>query len=235
MMGSPENEPERANWEDHHPVQLSKGYWLADTTVTQSVWKVITGESPARFTGDNNPIENVSWLDIQDFLKALNQQLGFPEQGQVLRLPSEAEWEHACRAGTETPFSFGENITPNQVNYDGNYPYNNGKKGEYRERTVTVKSLPANAWGLYEMHGNVWEWCADAWQQHQGKDKQIDPFFEGESSANRVVRGGSWFNDGRIVRSAFRHHYSPGFRDSRIGFRLLLGNELRSRSKEGAG
>ena len=106
------------------------------------------------------------------------------------RLPTEAEWEYACRAGTNTPFSFGDNITPEQVNYDGNYPYADGKKGLYREKTVPVKSLPANAWGLYEMHGNVWEWCQD-WYGDYPAEPVTNP--EGsQAGVERVVRGGSW-------------------------------------------
>ena len=164
-MGSPEHEPER-EWsgegtETLHPVTLSLGFWLADTTVTQAFWWAVMGNNPSYFTDDlNNPVEQVSWHDAQAFIDKLNQLL----PGLSLQLPSEAQWEYTCRAGTNTPFSFGDNINTEQVNFDGNYPYAGAAKGLYREKTLPVKSLPANPWGLYQMHGNVWEWCADIWQ-----------------------------------------------------------------------
>ena len=157
QMGSPENEKQRYVEETQHQVTLMQGYWLADTTCTQALWKTVmgNGNNPANFKDDNNnPVEQVSWDDIQVFLKKLNELI----PGLDATLPTEAQWEYACRAGTTTPFSFGENITPEQVNYHGEYPYANGKKGLYRAKTVPIKSLPANSWGLYEMHGNVWEW-----------------------------------------------------------------------------
>ena len=115
-------------------------------------------------------MERVSWNDVQGFLARINELV----PGLDLVLPTEAEWEYACRAGTETPFSFGETITPEQVNYNGDYPYAGGKKGLYRQETVPVASLPANPWGLYEMHGNVWEWCADG-QRSYTADAVTDP------------------------------------------------------------
>ena len=131
----------------------------------------------------------------------------------------------------------GENITPEQVNYDGGYPYHNGEKGGYREKTVKVKTFPPNSWGLYEMHGNLWEWCADAWQKQLGEPAVVvDPFNnDSDSSANRVVRGGSWIFSGKGVRSAFRDHNSPDNRLNRIGLRLSLGHELQLRSKKKRG
>ena len=120
------------------------------------------------------------------------------------RLPTEAEWEYACRAGTTTPFSFGDNITTDHVNYDGNYPYNNGLKGIYRAGTVDVKTFPCNDWGLYEMHGNVWEWCADKYGEYS-KEQLIDPIEQSEAS-DRVLRGGCWFNYAWDVRSANRNN-----------------------------
>ena len=232
MMGSPKNEKERYEKEDYHKVTISQSYWLADTTVTQEAWKALMGNNPANFK-DNimNPVERVSWEDAQAYIKKLNDNMGKTLERQVIRLPTEAEWEHACRAGTETPFSFGENITPKQVNYDGNYPYAEGKKGEYREKTVAVKSLPVNPWGLYEMHGNVWEWCADAWQE-LGEQATVDPYYDDSVVALRVVRGGSWIYLGGHVRSAYRNRLSPGGRDDHIGFRLSLGHELQLRSKK---
>jgi formylglycine-generating enzyme required for sulfatase activity len=190
QMGSPETEKERDEDEQRHEVTLSQGYWLADTACTQALWMAVMGENPSRFKDNaDQPVENVSWEDAQAFSQRLNQQ--FPEL--YARLPTEAEWEYACRAGTTTPFSFGDTITPKQVNYDGNYPYANGTKGKFRAKTVPVKSLPANPWGLYEMHGNIWEWCAD-WYGDYGLAALADPTGSPDGS-DRVLRGGSWSND----------------------------------------
>ncbi|MCG7866416.1 MAG: formylglycine-generating enzyme family protein [Candidatus Thiodiazotropha taylori] len=134
---------------------------------------------------------------------------------------TEAQWEYACRVGTSKPFCFGEQISPEIVNYDGNYPYHNGSKGEYREQTVEVGSLPPNAWGLYEMHGNVWEWCQD-WYGEYGAAAQVDPKGPGRGTY-RVLRGGSWFYYGRRCRSAFRNYDDPSDRDGNNGFRLARG------------
>ncbi|WP_064031093.1 MULTISPECIES: formylglycine-generating enzyme family protein [Methylomonas] len=222
MMGSPPDEAERTDYETQHPVTLTQGFWLADTAVTQALWlAVMHSENPSYFKDNpNNPVEQVSWEDAQTFIARLNESV----PGLQAQLPSEAQWEYACRAGTATPFSFGANITPEQVNYDGDYPYAGGEKGLNRGKTVAVKSLPANAWGLYEMHGNVWEWCADAWQDNLGESAVVDPYTSGEPDARRVLRGGSWYYYGRSVRSALRAHRAPGNRDHYFGFRLALGH-----------
>nr|CAA6825158.1 MAG: Formylglycine-generating enzyme, required for sulfatase activity, contains SUMF1/FGE domain [uncultured Thiotrichaceae bacterium] len=155
-----------------HEVKLSQGFWLADTTCTQELWQAVMGENPSSFKDSlQNPVDTVSWLDAQNFIQKLNQLV--PELNAYL--PSEAQWEYACRSGTTSPFSFGDNITTDQVNYDGNYPYAGGEKGEYREKTVEVKALPANQWGLYQMHGNVWEWCFDEYASDLGDEAVTDP------------------------------------------------------------
>ena len=220
LMGSPDTEPGRfKERETRHEVTLTQGYWLADSACTQALWRAVTGDNPSRFQGnDDNPVEQVSWDDAQAFIAKLNRLV----PGLHARLPTEAEWEYACRAGTSTPFSFGGNITPEQVNYNGEYPYADGKKGQYRGKTVPVKSLPPNPWGLYEMHGNVWEWCQDWFVGEYGTEPQVDP--QGPSTgAYRVLRGGSWGSDGGDVRSAYRSRNEPGFRNYNIGFRLALG------------
>ena len=150
-----------------------------------------------------------------------------PLAGLEAGLPSEAQWEHACRAGTETPFWHGEQITPEQVNYHGSYPYNGGEKGEYRKKTMPVKTFEPNGWGLYEMHGNVWEWVADEYVGYTGGaviDPKAGPELQGEKGAaggrRRVQRGGSWLVNGRLCRSASRYASPPGGRARNFGFRL---------------
>jgi len=155
MMGSPYSEPARETNETQHHVVLTRGVWLAETTCTQALWQAVMGNNPSQFQGADRPVDSVSWDDVQDFLARCNEST--PEL--ALRLPTEAEWEYACRAGTTTPFWFGAQITPEQVNYHGDYPYAGGERGLYRGETVAVYALPCNAWGLYQMHGNVLEWC----------------------------------------------------------------------------
>ncbi|MBX3667678.1 MAG: SUMF1/EgtB/PvdO family nonheme iron enzyme [Rhodocyclaceae bacterium] len=219
LMGSPENEPER--WADRellHSVVLTRGFWLADTACTQALWRAVLDESPSRFEGDDLPVEQVSWDEISArFLPELNRLT----PGLEAALPTEAQWEYACRAGTQTPFWFGGNITPEQVNYDGNYPYAGGKKAEYRERTVAVKALPCNGWGLYQMHGNVREWCAD-WYGDYAMGKAVDPAGP-PGGRGRVLRGGGWVYDAGYCRSASRSDGEPAERDGRFGFRLARG------------
>lgn len=206
MMGSPDDEPERLDYEMHHEVQLTRGFWLADTSCTQALWQAVMDKNPSKFKGAERPVENVSWTECMDFIKKIN---GL-KPGLQLRLPTEAEWEYACRAGTVTPFSFGYNITPDQVNYDGNKPYAGGTKGINRGETVAVKELECNEWGLYQMHGNVSEWCFD-WFDDYSTDSVIDP--EGPPNGMyRVVRGGSWWEEGSDVRSAKRSRHTRSIR-----------------------
>lgn len=219
-MGSPEDEPKRSDNEGpQHQVTISKGFWLADTACTQAFWQAVMGNNPSDFKDDTNlPVERVSWHDVQNFLRELQKLL----PGCQVDLPSEAEWEYTCRAGTKTPFSFGGNINPQQINCNGDYAYAGGENGEYRAKTVTVKSLPANSWGLYEMHGNVWEWCKDG-QRTYHEQAQVDPLgpVTGKELP-RSVRGGSWRNDARWTRSAIRFADLPGSASSFRGFRFCL-------------
>jgi len=216
-MGSPESEPQRENNETRHHVTLSKGYWLGVTACTQSLWKIVVGNNPSNFhDNENNPVERVSWNDAQEFLQILNRMV-FDLNA---RLPTEAEWEYACRAGTITPFSFGGNITPDQANYAGTNPYWAGEKGLYRQKTAPVKSLPANPWGLHEIHGNVWEWCHD-WFGDYPLDSVTDPKCF-DLGVGRIIRGGSWYNHGKLVRSAYRAGRNPADRNKGIGFRFVI-------------
>jgi formylglycine-generating enzyme required for sulfatase activity len=221
-MGSPDDEPERRSEETRHRVTLTRGYWIADTACTQALWQEVMGSNPSQFKDDpQNPVECVSWNDVTElFLPKLNERV----PGLNLVLPTEAQWENACRAGTTTPFSFGDQITPEQVNYDGNYPYNGGKKGRYREKTVPVKALPANQWGLYQMHGNVLEWCADGYGDYPpGEAKDPVVHQDKKESRQRVLRGGSRFLNGRDCRSASRYAAVPDVRYYGIGLRLARG------------
>ena len=192
-----------------HPVTLTQGFWLADSACTQALWQAITGSNPASFKDSpQNPVEQVSWDDCQQFLSTLNGRVS----GGGFRLPSEAQWEYACRAGTTTAFSFGSTITPEQVNYDSR------RQGLYRDKTVPVKSLPPNAWGLYEMHGNVWQWCNDWYGDFSGSAER-DP--AGPSSgSDRVFRGGGWCFDAWYCRSASRMSFAPNGGSWILGFRI---------------
>jgi len=228
MMGSPESEPERSDDETLHEVTLTEGYWIADTACTQELWQAVMGQNPSHFKNDpdgkslKRPVEKVSWEDSKSFCARLNEALGdTPGDAHIFRLPTEAEWENACRSGTETPFSFGDDVTPDQVNFDGNYPYAGGAKGKYRKKPVAVKDLPANPWGIHEMHGNVWEWC-EHWLGEYNCKNAVDPKGP-DSGTSRVLRGGSWLDGARYTRSAYRYYYEPGFRSSFIGFRLVRG------------
>lgn len=220
LMGSPDDEADRYDDEGpQHLVTLTQGYWLADTACTQALWlAVMGGKNPSRFTYDpGNPVERVSWTDVQKFLRKFETLV----TGCSMTLPTEAQWEYACRAGTTTPFSFGENITPEQVNYAGNNPYAGGREGLDRGKTVPVKSLPPNGWGLYEMHGNVREWCADGMREY-GLDTAEDPEGPMGWGESRAVRGGSGRDSGWDVRSASRNEVDASSVYSSLGFRLCL-------------
>ena len=169
----------------------------------------------------NHPVLHVSWNDAVAYCDWLSR-----KSGKTLRLPTEAEWEYACRAGTTTPFNTGENLTTGQANYDGNYPYNNNQKGVYRENTVPVESFAPNAWGLYNMHGNVFEWCGDCYGDKYYEECKAKGTVENpagpETGSHRVLRGGSWGSDARNCRSANRNFDTPGSRYADVGFRLAF-------------
>jgi formylglycine-generating enzyme required for sulfatase activity len=186
VMGSPPDEQHRRDDETQHKVMLTKGFYLGVYQVTQEQWQALMGHNPSEFKGDKNlPVEQVSWERCQGFLKRLSK-----KEDEEYRLPTEAEWEYACRAGTTTPFYFGETISTEQANYDGNCVYGKGKKGVYRKKTTPVGSFPPNAWGLYDMHGNVLEWCLD-WYGKYPTGEVVDP--QGPPSGeNHVLRGGSF-------------------------------------------
>ncbi len=222
MMGSPGDEPERSDDEGPlHRVAFEKGFWLADTACTQELWRAVTGKNPSSFKeeGPEHPVEKVSWNDVNEFIGGLNRLV----PGLDIRLPSEAEWEYACRAGTKTPFWFGRELTSDKANYDGSSPYNKGPKGEYRKKTVPVKSFEQNPWGLYQMHGNVWEWCQDRWHGNYNGAPEDGSAWEDGDTNSRVCRGGSWFYIGRFLRSACRYYLPPRGRYDSFGLRLARG------------
>jgi len=216
-MGSPSDEPGRDSDETQHYVTLSKGYFIQTTEVTQGQWREIMGGNPSHFSncGDDCPVEQVSWYDTQDFIEQLNQE----EHSHTYRLPTEAEWEYAARAGTTTPFAFGNCLSTDDANYQGNYPLPGCPEGIDRSKTVITGLLKANAWKLHDMHGNVWEWCND-WYSIYPSEPVTDPVGP-DSGTARVISGGSWRNFASACRSANRNRYVPDTTDSYLGFRLV--------------
>jgi uncharacterized protein (TIGR02996 family) len=212
LMGSPKTEKGRSEGETQHWVTLTKGLYLGVHPVTQACWRVVMGSDPRHSQGDDLPVQQVSWDDCQEFLQKLSEQ-----DGQSYRLPTEAEWEYACRAGTTTPFSFGKTITTDEVNYNGNFPYGEGEKSLNRGKTTPVGSFPANAFGLHDTHGNLWEWCKD-WVAEYPAGDAVDPQGPPEGEI-RVLRGGSFLNQAMDVRSAGRLKTVPTNRGTGVGFR----------------
>jgi len=208
--------------ETQHKVTLTKGFWLGRHEVTQRQWQSVMGKNPSQFksAGLDAPVELVSWDDCQEFLKKLN-----APAGHEYRLPTEAEWEYACRAGTATAFHYGDDLDSSQANFDGNHPLGNGRKGEWRETTVKVGSFLPNAWGLYDMHGNVFEWCQDRYGDYPS-GAVTDPAGKGTGSF-RVFRGGCWFIFATFCRSASRSWFTPTYSFSFLGFRVALAAPVR--------
>lgn len=225
VMGSSQSEKDEVNkvaagWfkdEQEHHVVLTKGFWIADTSCTQKLWKEITDSNPSLFTDDPmNPVEQISWDDCQDFLKIMNERV----TGCKMRLSTEAEWEFACRSGTKTAFSFGVTATTNEVNYNGKNPFGGAEKGSYREKPIPVKSLPENDLGLFEMHGNVSNWCSD-WYGAYPNDIVTDPI--GPNSGKfHVYRGGDWSGGAIVCRSAARAYDKPDRKTCGVGMRIVV-------------
>ncbi|NET71825.1 MAG: formylglycine-generating enzyme family protein [Sphaerospermopsis sp. SIO1G2] len=209
-----------------HPV-LIPPFLLGKYPVTQAQWKAISKlpkikidleSEPSYFKGENRPVEQISWYEIQEFCARLSQ-----KTGRLYRLPSEAEWEYACRAGTTTPFCFGHTLSTDLANYNGEYVYGDGNKGIYRKETTDVGIFPANDFGLYDTHGNVWEWCQDGWyDNYVGAPNDGSAWLnEKDVHPRRVLRGGSWSYRPVYCRSAYRMNYPPGSKDQNHGFRLV--------------
>ena len=212
IMGSPETEAKRNDDEGpQHSVGVPE-FFMGKYVVTQAQWQAVMGNNPSRFKGASRPVEMVSWNDATAFCQKLSQ-----ITGKKYSLPSESQWEYACRAGTTTPFYFGETITSELVNYDGNYTYADAPKGIYREETTNVGIFPPNAFGLYDMHGNVYEWCQDVWHDdYNGAPTDGSAWETGGNSSRRVCRGGSWYIYPWWCRSAYRDSYILVETDSSI-------------------
>jgi formylglycine-generating enzyme required for sulfatase activity len=221
--------------ESVQPVEIDEK--ISEHILTDRMWETkadANWQNPYFNQEDNHPVVLVSWFDAVQYCNWLSGEEGLAPAYTIMetnvkwnrntngyRLPTEAEWEYACRAGTTTPFNTGNNITTSQANYNGNYPYNNNPKGEYRGRTTPVGSFAPNAWGLCDMHGNVCEWCGD-WYEYgvYMNSAQADP--DGASlGPYRVIRGGGWYSRAQYLRSAYRYYFTPSHRNSYLGFRLV--------------
>jgi formylglycine-generating enzyme required for sulfatase activity len=242
-MGLPETEPESHDHEKPQHQVTIQPFFMGKYVATQAQWKEVAllpkierdlERDLSYFKGNNRPVECVLWHDAVEFCARVSK-----KTGRNYRLPSEAEWEYACRAGTTTPFHFGETITPDLANYNGNETYLDAPKGKYRKETVDVGRFPPNAFGLYEMHGNVWEWCADPWHESYNgaptdgsvwDEKNNDNSYQNSvdlltmsrnDDRNRLLRGGSWFLNPLDSSSALRFYIAPDTRSHLIGFRFV--------------
>lgn len=228
MMGSPPDEPERQEREGpQHPVRIARPFALGVHAVTfddYDRFAAATGTIHPKDQGwgrATRPVLNVSWEDARTYCAWLADQ-----SGQSYRLPSEAEWEYACRAGSTTPFSFGERLSAAQANFDSNYIYNGSAKAEHRKKSQPVGSFPPNAFGLHDMHGNVWEWCQDAWFDSYNGAPQDGSAWEAKTACFRVLRGGSWYSGPRNCRTANRDSGPTDYRSDFIGFRVCRGSSI---------
>ena len=236
IMGSPSDEPERRPGEDQVEVTLTEGFWTAKFEASQVQWKHVMGKLPGPLTvelpeGDDYPVGNVNFAEAEAFCQKLTErghQSGSLPREWEFRLPTEAQWEYACRAGTTTATSFGDKLSSKQANFKGK-PYNGAEPGPSLNRAAKVGSYPANAWGLHDMHGNIFEWCRD-WY-HARLPGGVDPdLYSAVTTAetnrtgdkSRSRRGGAWTDDGWPCRSAFRVRFEPSRRYDHIGFRVVI-------------
>jgi uncharacterized protein (TIGR02996 family) len=228
LMGSPQTEPERTPDEHpRHPVVLTQPFYLSVHLVTQQQYQRVMGKNPSRFKtrtggGKSHPVEHVSWDDAVAFCGRLSQRTAEKAAGRRYRLPTEAEWEYACRAGTTSIFFWGDDACSTQANFDGNLPYGGSPTGPDLQTTSAVGVYPPNAFGLFDMHGNVWEWCQDWYRElYYRKSTRTNP--QGPRSGDmRVLRGGSWNYRGGYTRSADRGRLLPTARDAHMGFRVAM-------------
>ena len=231
-MGSPENEEGyHSSQSPQHEVTVPP-FFMGKYPVTQQQWRVVAAlpkdkidlkSDPSYFKGDNLPVECVSWNDAQEFCARLSRMAN-----KTYRLPTEAEWEYACRGGTTTPFYCGETISTDLANYNGNYTYGQGQKGQYREKTTEVGIFPANPFGLYDMCGNVWEWCEDGWHGNYINAPTDGSAWTSLSSQHKLLRGGSWNSIPEDCRSAFRFYDNLDNYDYSLGFRVVCSGAART-------
>ena len=226
LMGSPKEEAERSDNETHHKVTLSKGFYMGVHLVTQEQWQAVMGNNPSRFQGEKNlPVDTVSWDDCQEFIKKLRE-----KDKKAYRLPTEASGNMPAVRERQRPSTLGQRFPRNRPITMATRRMATGKKGVYREKTTPVGSFPANAWGLHDMHGNLWEWCQD-WYGDYPQKEVVDP--QGpEKGEARVLRGGSWFDNPMYCRSAFRIRYEPGRRSGLCGFRLCFSVEQEAKPND---
>jgi len=216
-MGSFPTEPGHRPDETYHRVVISKAFYMGATEVTRQQWTAVMGYNPSQFRGGGPslPVETVSWLEVQEFLRRLNHR----NEGHF-RLPTEAEWEYACRAGSTTPYAFGERLTTRQANFDDrDNPRAAAGDPPYRGSPIPVASFQPNEWGLYDMHGNVWEWCADEVCPYP-TSAVTDPQ-QKCGSRFKPIRGGSWYFGADSARCALRYTHEPQLSGFSIGFRIV--------------
>lgn len=237
VMGSPRSEEERDAKEQLHEVTITKPFYIGVYEVTQAEFAALMPgdrENRAVFTrdrggGPNHPMENVTWEGANEFCKRLSARRAEQRAGRKYRLPTEAEWEFACRAGSKTPFHFGKSLSSHEANFNGKYPYGTASTGPYLRRTAPIGSYEPNAFGLYDMHGNVAEWCADwydpeYYENSPDEDPMGPPFgvlSDGFGEYYSVIRGGSWLDDARGCRSAYRYRAMRRMPNRLIGFRVV--------------
>lgn len=222
-MGSPVSELKRDEDEGQHHVKLTKPFYIGKFEVTQLQYRVLMNENNSKFGGDKFPVENVNWYEAGRFLKKLSDKTGMK-----FRLPTEAEWEYACRAGTTTAFNTGTTLDSDWANYDARKAYADGLIGVYLDRTTEVGSYPPNAFGLYDMHGNVWEWCNDIYDKDYYKVTALNDPEGPQEGRSKVIRGGSWNDHAYKCRSADRNKRWPEANQPIIGFRVVLEIEEKS-------
>jgi formylglycine-generating enzyme required for sulfatase activity len=234
LMGSPNTEIDRSEDESPQHQVTVPSFFMSEFPIIQAHWAMVAQMprvtidleiAPANFKGNDRPIEQINWFEAIEFCQRLSQYTG-----RIYRLPTEAEWEYACRAGSTTPFHFGDTVTADLANYRGtdheeykwSGSYGQGPKGIYRQETTPVDSFPPNSFGLYDMHGNVWEWCQDDYSNNY----DVTPvdgsvWASGENSGLKALRGGSWFDNPRYCRSAIRLISNPAYHVNYVGFRVV--------------
>jgi len=236
LMGSPTTEPERADWEGPQTrVTLTYAFKMGKYEVQQAEYQAVMGTNPSYYAGHTNrPVEQVTWDEAMEYCRRLTEaqrSAGCLPAGRVYRLPTEAEWEYACRAGTTNAFGLGPALRSGMANFDAYFEYDQAvgtfenPTGVDLGRTTAVGSYAPNAWGLYDMHGNVWEWCLDGWSA-QLPGGTVTNTYTATTGTDRVIRGGCWYNAARACRSAYRLRATKYFYDNDLGFRIVLASDV---------